>query len=379
VFNPAYKVSSILYSPPGNQSSNGFTNSTTYGSTTTIGSSFSTAQSITYTSGIAGFFSASASYGSTSATSDSTAFAETFTDASSVATDDNSNSYYNPSASNALNHNLDTFLILLNPQVTVASGSDPSVPQTYSMGLQPIAGLSSPEADIVEVPAIDMETGNVALGVLVQQAIGSPVNGQQSYMPGLGAICKNNSAYVNNACTQQNQCGCVASDFAAILAQDPLLNYNGTGQPYPGTVSPLDADTSGINCLSPGPTTQCRYVPVPVTPGSVTPAFEPLTGSTANTFTQTDSNTTTQTLGESTSYSVGLTFSVGPALSSIRLADTWTWMNSESVGNATGNANALSVTLKTSTPGCAENVNIYEDTLYHTFVYQVPTGIDSCP
>jgi hypothetical protein len=225
-----------------------------------------------------------------------------------------------------------------------------------------------------------LESGTVALGVLVPQAIGSPVGGQQSYMPGLGAICKNNAAYKNNSCTQANQCGCVASDFAGILAQDPLLNYNGTGQPYPGTVSPLEADTSGAtDCLVPTSTDKCRYVIVPATPGSVTPAFEPLTGSTADTFTQTDTDTTTKTLGESTSYSVGISFQSGPLIASVKVADTWTWTNNESVGSINGTTNSLTVTLKTSTPGCAENVNIYEDTLYHTYVYQVPTGINSCP
>jgi len=38
----------------------------------------------------------------------------------------------------------------------------------------------------------------------------------------------------------------------------------------------------------------------------------------------------------------------------------------------------MTVTLKTTTAGCEENVNIYEDTLYHTFAFQVPTGYTGC-
>jgi hypothetical protein len=381
-FDPVYKVVSILYSPPGNQSSNGFTNTTTNGSVTTLGDSFSSGSNISFNvSGVLGLFGFSASFGSSTTTSNSTAFTETFSNATSVATDDNGSSYYNPSQTNAINHNLDTFLILLNPEVAVSStGPDGLTPYSYSVGFKPINGIQTAQADIVRVPAIDLETGNVAVNVLAPQPIGSPVDGQQPYMPGLGAICKNNAAYVSNACTQANQCGCVASDFADILAQDPLLNYNGTGQPYDGTVSPLEADTSGAaNCLSPNSSSQCRYVIVPDAPQSTTPVFQQLSGSTANSFTQTDGNSTSQTLGETRQYTLSTSSQGGFLVGSLTRTNTWTWQDSESVGSSTGTANSMSVTLKTSTPGCEENVNLYEDTIYHTFVYQIPTGITGCP
>jgi len=62
----------------------------------------------------------------------------------------------------------------------------------------------------------------------------------------------------------------------------------------------------------------------------------------------------------------------------LKTSDTWTWTDSESIGNSTTQGNTMTVTLKTTTAGCEENVNIYEDTLYHTFAFQVPTGYTGC-
>jgi hypothetical protein len=84
-------------------------------------------------------------------------------------------------------------------------------------------------------------------------------------------------------------------------------------------------------------------------------------------------------IGAMTSYNVGISLSSGFLVGSIRVADTWTWTDSESIGSSTGKTNSMSVTLKTSTAARDENVNIYEDTVYHTYAFQIPTGITTCP
>jgi hypothetical protein len=403
-FNPLYKVVSVLYSPPGNQSSQGYADATTNGTTTTISSSFTFASDLTFSSGIKDVLGGSATVGWSTTSNNSSASTQTFTDTTTLATDDNSNSTYNPTGSNAVNHNLDSFAIWLNPQVQVMSdGTGFTTPVSYTEGSQPTSGVSAIVADIIVLPAITMEATpagtsgvtTVPVQYLIPQAIASDVDGVNSYMPGLGAVCKNNTLYLEQAassspstptyCTQANQCGCVPSDFVNILQTDPLLNYNGTtftATPYAGTESPLELDGSGASACAENPVPSgddCRYVIVPTTAGSTTPLFEPLSGSDGVIYGVTDATTHTETTGHTISHSVGLSFGGGVLLASLVTKDTWTWTDGETVGSVNGTANTMNVTLKTSTAGCDENVNIYEDTLYHTFAFQIPTGIITCP
>jgi hypothetical protein len=400
IFDPAYKVVSILYSPPGNQSSEGYGTSTTNGTTTTITSSFTFSSDLTFSSGIKDVLGGSASVGYATTSNNSSAFTQTWTEATMIASDDNSNLTYNPTKSDAINHNLDEFVIWLNPQVTVMA--DGTTPVSYTTSSQPTAGVSAIVADMITLPATTMEAtpaGNtgvttVPVGYLIPQAIAGE-DGTNSYMPGLAAICKNQTLYQEQlasadpatptACTQTNQCGCVPSDFVGILQTDPLLNYNGTtlaASPYNGTVDPLTLDPSGISVCgeNPVPTTaSCRYQIVPITTGSTTTLFEPLSGDTYPTVTVTDATSTTETTGHIDTHSVGLSFGGGVLVASLVTKDTWTWTDGESWGKIDGTANSMSVTLKTSNADCVENVNIYEDTEFHTFAFQVPTGITTCP
>jgi hypothetical protein len=328
-----------------------------------------------------------------------------------IATDDNSNLTYNPTKSDSINHSLDSFVIWLNPQVTI--WSDGTTPVSYTTGSQATAGVSAIVADILPpVPAITMEATppgtkgvtTVPVAYLIPQAIASDVDGVDAYMPGLGAICKNNSLYLQQLaadlagnpsdaiCTQANQCGCAPSDFVEILQSDPLLGYNGTtytASPYPGTESPLEADAlatssgpgsgASVCAENPVPTTaNCRFEIVPTVKGSTTPLFEPLSGSAGVTYTISDATSTTETIGGSTAWNVGISFGGGILVASLVTKDTWTWTDSESTGTSTGSGNTMQVLLKTSTAACEENVNIYEDTMYHTFAFQVPT-LTACP
>lgn len=138
----------------------------------------------------------------------------------------------------------------------------------------------------------------VPLKALVPQE----VDGQT--LPGLASICAN-PTYYPNSCTQANQCGCVPSDFATILAEDPLLKYS-------STESPLSADTSGAAaCTNPKASASCRYVPIMVANGSGTQVTELLSGPDdpggdipVNTFVQTDSTQTAQTYSQGYAYTV---------------------------------------------------------------------------
>jgi hypothetical protein len=408
-FDPVYKLVSILYSPPGNQSGQGYGTSTTNGTTTMIGSSFSFSEQLTFTAGIKDVLSGSAGVGWSTTSTNSSAFTQTWIDATAIATDDNSNLTYNPTKSDSINHNLDSFVLWLNPQVLVLSdGTNFTTPVSYTTGSQPTSGLTTVVADILPpVPAITMEATppgtkgvtTVPVGYLIPQAIASDVDGVNSYMPGLGAICKNNSLYTQQLtadlatpagqtppaiCTQANQCGCAPSDFVQILQSDPLLNYNGTtytATPYAGTESPLELDASGATACGENPVPKadsCRYVIVPIGTGSTTPLFEALSGSDGLTYTVSDGTSTTETTGGMTSWNVSISFGGGPIFANLQTKDTWTWTDSWSVGSTSGTANTMSVALKTSNADCEEDVNIYADTWFHTYAFQVPT-LTACP
>jgi len=408
-FDPDYKVVSILYSPPGNQSGQGYGTSTTNGTVTTITSSFTFSSELTFSSGSEDLgIGGSASIGYSTTSNNSNAFTQTWTDATTIVSDDNSNLTYNPTKSDAVNHNLDEFVIWLNPQVTVYESG--TTPVSYTTGSQPTAGVSAIVIDTVTLPAVAMEatppgaTGvtTVPVGYLIPQAIAGE-DGVNSYMPGLAAICKNSTLYQEQLaadlanptnptaiCTQTNQCGCVPSDFVAILQTDPLLNYNGTtltASPDAGTVDPLTLDGSGISICgqnpvpTPTPPTvyDCRYAIVPIATGSTTPLILTLSGDTSPTETVTDLTSTTTTVGHTIGHSVGLSFGGGALIAKLVTMDTWTWTDGETWGKVNGTTNSMQVTLRTSNADCVENVNIYEDTEFHTFAFQVPTGITTCP
>jgi hypothetical protein len=382
VVYPSYQVQSIIYATPGNRSSNGFTNATTDGTTTSIGKSLQLGNTVTFTIG-GNFFgigsTMSWSYGTSSTSGDTTSVTSTITQATGVA------NATGGSAPDAIDHHQDLFVIWLNPAVEIIQTGNTT--GTFSVGTQSqVAGDPSPGQpqiqDQVEVFASTMTPNaqgqtSVPLQALVPQVI----SGQ--HLPGLGNICANKTIYPNS-CTQANQCGCVPSDFAPILAQDPLLNFGSTD-------NPLNADTSGPTaCTNPSSAAKCRYVPVMVANGSSAQVTELLAGPQSvggnipfNTFTQTDSTQTAHTLSENVTTTVGYSINrtlqvpMGPSFG-LGDAKTWTWGNSESTGAINGTANTMAVTLGSATVDCFQNIPVFEDTVFHTFVFQQPTGNNSC-
>lgn len=386
-FNPAYQIATLLYSPPGNLSKSGFGTGTTNGTTTTVANSFTTSSTLTYSGGVPMVFSGGGSIEDSNTTSNSNTFTEQLTSTQSITTDDNSNTAYNQigidgkTLSDAIWHPLDTFYILLNPQATVVSDENNNA-LGYSVALQPLGG-SAGQPDMPGIPAVSMENNNLYPYQLNHGVVNTP-NGYL-YTPGMAAICANvnQSEYQAGTCTQSDQCGCLTSDYNNILSADPLLGWNSsteTGSPYPDTEDPLNLDASGESaCLNnPGPSTDCRYVIVPSSTGSTVPLYKPLSGTDGVTYAVTDQTTETQNIGTQHQYSVSITYSLGVLLSGLSATNTWTWTDSASTGVLVGNQNSQSVLLQTGTASCGENVSFYEDTIYHSFVFQIPTGNFGC-
>jgi hypothetical protein len=427
-FFPTYKVLSILYAPPGNQSSQGYTASTTNGTTTTVGSTFtySSNTDIGISSTVEGI---SGSGGSSTGFSFSSIFSssetQTFTDANTYSNNNDSLSYYNPNSSNIPNHGLDEILIWLNPEVVVNGTGQ--MPSAFSLTAAPIRNYSGAIADMIGVAAQDMEpttsgvvtTRNpngvvgvttVDLSVLEPQQIEG--NGDTpTFMPGLAAVCSNQTLYQEQLaydianptkangnsggtqyCTQANQCGCTFADFAPIVQQDALLGYtcqknssgvitSCAGSQYSQTTDPTTLDGSGKATCEKNPIPQgsdCRYVMVPAASGSTAPFQAELEEGVPYNHSVTDSNTSTLTRGGSQSQVTGETGGFSTPFFKLSSSNSWTWTNSESTGTTTGSANSMNLNLQTNTTSCSEWVSLFEDTIYHTFVFQT-LGSVGCP
>jgi hypothetical protein len=150
VLYPKYKILSIIYDAPGNKSCDGYSISTTDGTTTTIGNTFQQGNSTTDSESV-GLFgiggTLSFTYGTSTTTGNSSAFTDTISQGSGVS---------NCSVANTINHNQDLFILWLNPSVTLIQTGGSSL--TYGVGSQtqttgdPNPG--QPEAtDAVEVTA----------------------------------------------------------------------------------------------------------------------------------------------------------------------------------------------------------------------------------
>lgn len=376
---PAYQVTSIIYSPPGNESSAGYTSSTTDGSSNSIGSNFSNGASTSFSIGTTflGFGSTlNETFGVAQTSGQSNEFTETYTNAKGISLSTSS------SGSNTINHDQDYFIIWLNPAISITPTGPDST--NYSIGTQG-NGSTSQIVDQVGITAKDMIGSGGSSSIPIRYLEHQPDGNNELDLPGLASICKNlNTAeYNSNSCTLADQCGCKPSDFSAILAQDPLLNYS-------ATENPLQADVSGVTeCSSPNSSEDCRYIPVPISSGETQQMTVSLSGpecngcdTPVNSYTQSDSTATSLTYSGSISNTVNFTWNVslgsdvgGPSWSN---GNSFTWTKNESSGETNGSANSQSVSLSSSTVGCYENVAVYEDTIFHTFVFQQPSGNNSC-
>jgi hypothetical protein len=421
-FSPPYEIVSILYAPPGNQSSQAYSSALTNGTTTSTGKSFSESLDYSLTSQVLGALTGGGTWGQTTTGSTSSSFTTTWTNATNYFTDDNSNTYYNPPGNptpDMINHNWDTFLIWLNPQPMVFG--DGGIPSDWYQSVAPVPGFNGLAAWVIEVVAQDIEATpqgapvternpNGAVGVTTVllpqlEPIESGPSDEEYFLPGLAKICANQTLYQEQLaydianptnpnppsgpgaiCTQANQCGCTPADFAQIVQTDLLIGYtsqtvNGvttyTAHPYPGQTDPTTLDKSGggpggICEKNPIPkNSDCRYVMVPASPGATSPLIEPLSTEGGDTYTVTDQTISGFQTSASISTTEGDTWGIGLYFP-LKITDTWTWTDTESTTNSNGVVDTMSVTLRTSSTTCGlESVNIYEDTIFHTFVFAV--------
>lgn len=367
VVNPYYKVTSIVYDTPGNRGQSGFATSTTDGTHTSVGGNFTQGSSTTYSSGggYLGFGGTiSVNFGQSVTRGYSTQETDTFTQGTSVA---------NVSAANPINHSQDMFLIWLNPSVSITSSGQYSA--LFSTGTQSVGSGNPEPVDHVITFANELQGSNGKSSLFPYQLTMQydPATGNYD-LPGMAAYCANLnvSEYQAAQCTFDDQCGCKSSDFSEILAQDPLLGYG-------PTESPLDADTSGSGSCgqlpSPPSNSKCRYLPVVDSQGyqQATTLQGPscqgcnLPG---NSGSFTDQYMKNVEYSESSTQTVGYSWKLEYPIGSFQNGSSWQWTSSESSGPINGYANTMNYTIETNSVGCFENVNVFYDTVYHTYVFQ---------
>ena len=371
---PEGKLLSILYMPPGNKSTVGYSSTTSGSVTDTYINSFSSGSTFSATFSLLGV-----SLGGDF--SDSNSSTETTVDTSST---QNTGTSTWATSGDPLDHTFDLLSIWLNPQLTVANF--PS--NAYQPGgifsvlgnaaYSPSSGNGAPvNAD--EISSTDMDIINVTVAnlqnptQLLPSQLVSRTNSDGTVVPGLLSLCANRipESECTEAEAQSNGCGCTAADFAPLVQLDPFFNPN---------IS--DHTIAGINSADPN---NARFVPVVAQVGGDLEL--PLQYGDTVTYNLTDGYNTSTTYTNQVQQSYGATFgyssgSGSPSSFGFKTSDSLTWSNSESVGvqTSSGASHTQSLTLGTTNPDCYEYVNIYEDTLYHTFVFD--NGSDSgdpCP
>jgi hypothetical protein len=254
-------------------------------------------------------------------------------------------------SSNSINHSQDTFLIWLNPEITLEPTSSSAT--NYGAGTPP---QSSSDPDPGAPQSMDTVTVSVEElqnpSLIPVSVLGPQHLPDGEVLPGLSSICANPNA-------------CVASDFTAIVNADPIIGLS-------NTTSPTTVNTSG----------NTRYVEIygdePLS-GPACSGCDPI----VNSFTASDSTTSSETWTGGYSYTTGFSSSGGFSLLGFGLSytntSTFTWSYSESVGNAYGQTHQMAISLESSTVDCSEDVAVFEDTVFHTFAFQQPSGNTSCP
>jgi hypothetical protein len=376
-----FNLISILFDAPGNKSSVGFTNSVTDGQNTSASQSFSTSDQEGLNFSIGGF-----SFGST--------YTITTTNTSTSTTQSliqNQQSATFSSTTDAIDHTKDALSVWLNPQISVASLSvgDPTsgdlpVPFYLEGNWQYDPVSASPYAD---APSSSMSIVTVTVGqlqnpttLLPGQLDSQTLNG--AVVPGLLSMCVNRIP--ENQCTlaqaQANGCGCQASDFAPVIQLDPFFN--------PTILTQTGGQTPTVSQVNAADPNNARFVQVLDSTGY--PLVETLDGAIPNTQTSTltDTYNTSQTYSQTISNSVGVTLGFQNPAPGAKSSNSFnwkdssslTWSNTESVGTSRSAVHTQTLTLGTSTATCYENISVFEDTLYHTYVFQGDSNAPNpCP
>lgn len=344
---PLYKVVSILYDPPGNDSSNGFADGVTGGDTSSITNNFGTSDSVSFTQTDKTPGNFTMTHGVTIGWGQTEGDSQSF---SSTLTVTSGNQLH--STSQNIDHTQDQIFVLLNPAVYLYKTGPNSALYTPSFyltsGEQVYGDVMNSNVYAFQNPSqmgtLYLEPQQLAFGTY----------------PGFEHICAN--ALPPAQCTDANACGCLPSDFATIVAQDPMVGIN-------QTVAPTSVNNNRFVSLG-----QSLTLEGPQQSGS---------GPVTESYSIDDSNMQSTTESQKQDYSVGFVSGFGwnsPTFLgfgtgfSINNKQSFEWSQTQSSGIFNGLSHTAQVILGSTNVGCLEYANVYEDTVYHTFVFDLQSA-----
>lgn len=357
---PKSKLLSILYMPPGNKSTVAYSSTNSSGTTDTYTQNFSTSDNTTNLSfGISGVSAAGNIAESNSII---------VTNANSTSVQNMQSATWSTSG-DPIDHMQDVLTIWLNPQITITNFDDPGYLNSTVQYTTGNAAYDPNSGSVVNGDAIgtdDMSAISVTVAqlqnptTLLPSQLVSRTNSDGTVVPGLLILCPQRvpEPQCTPAEAAANACGCTAADFAFLVQQDPFFNP---------TIA--NHTIAGINAADPN---DARYVPVLDSAGGNLEV--PIQSGVVNNVSLTDTYNTSTTLSYGSNGSDAMTFGFNlsgttAANFGISNTDKWTFTDTESYGKTDGTAHTQALTLATSNSSCYEYVNIYEDTVFHTFVF----------
>jgi hypothetical protein len=191
----------------------------------------------------------------------------------------------------------------------------------------------------------------------------SRTNSDGTVVSGLLSLCANRipESQCTSTAAATNACGCTAADFAPIVQQDPFFNPNLTSHTI-----------ASINAADPN---SARFVAVLDTSGNNLELTIQSGETQSVALTDAHNTSTTYTNTVTSKDTTSISFNCPNktcTTSTFGLADSTalSYTETESVGTSQGTAHTQSLVLATTNPNCFEPVNIYEDTVFHTFVFE---------
>jgi hypothetical protein len=343
--NPKYLILSVVYAPPGSQSTVQYGTSTLVGSSTSISDSITSAFAQSFSIGVdigTGIGPASAqstvtgtvssSYTEERDSSESISVSKTTTDEDLVR---------GPSSSLGVDHDYDVIWLWLNPTLKFAAGPGPNDLQWTGYGYDP--------DDVNE-----MDKYPVIVGWL---------NGHIPMPPDVATVLAR--SWASNQIWPAGQGpGLNAADFATILAADPFSD-----PAYTVTV-PAGSHTSTDGRFTMTANSNVVYQPAPIGGGPITQSY---TDSYSSTDAQGQGSKSTSQVGFSLEESFKAGFFAAHISADFKQSFTLTMTDqwSQTRTNTAGQSASLSVTGPAATDnytGPTEFV-VYQDNIYGTFMF----------